>query len=102
MPHHHQAPAHSPERPPTPRQQRYIRDLAVKRGRSFTPPKTFAEASKLIDELKGQRSDSISDRRREVKGVRADMMDNRGGSARVRDEEVDGYGSSATWRGGRS
>ena len=74
----------------------------MERGRSFTPPKTFAEASRLIDELKGQRPNSISDRRRELKGVRADMMNHRGGSARVRDDEVNGYGSSATWRGGRS
>jgi hypothetical protein len=71
----------------------------MQRGVSFTPPKTQAEASRLIDQLRRRRPDNAADQRRELKAVRADMMNNRGGAARVRDDELEGYGSSAAWKG---
>lgn len=74
----------------------------MQRGVSFTPPKTKAEASRLIDQLRRRRPDSSADQRRELKAVRGDMMHNRGGAARVRDDELEGYGSSAAWKGSRS
>jgi hypothetical protein len=74
----------------------------MQRGVSFTPPKTKAEASRLIEQLRRRRPDSTADQHRELKAIRADMMDNRGGGARVRDDELEGYGSSATWKGTRS
>lgn len=97
MTNHHPAP--TPEGPaPTPKQQAYIRRLALERGVSFTPPQTRRQASELIDELKGRRPDDHRDRRRELREVQADMATQRGGSARVHDAELEGHGSSATWR----
>jgi hypothetical protein len=74
----------------------------MQRGVSFTPPKTFDDADATIKQLLGRMPDSASDRRRELKAVRGDMMHNRGGAARVCDEELEGYGSSAAWKGSRS
>src|SRR5215211_2049439 len=88
--------------PPTPRQQRYLRRLALERGVSFVPPRTRFEASRLIDELKRRPPEPRSDRRREVRAVQDDLARDRGDAARVREFEISGYGSSATWKRGRS
>jgi hypothetical protein len=85
-------------RPPTAKQQAYIHHLALARGISFSPPRTSAEASRLIDELKRRRPDSAADQRRERKQVRVDLDNNAGGATRVHENELDGYGSSATWK----
>jgi hypothetical protein len=78
------------------RQQRYLRSLAMQRGVSFTIPRTRAEASRLVDELRRQPADSVADRRREVRAVQNAMATGRGDAARVREElEVTGYGASA-------
>ena len=88
---------------PTTRQQRYLRSLAMQRGVSFTVPRTRAEASQLIDELRRRRADSAADRRRDMSAVQDAMATGRGDAARVREElEVTGYGASATWKRGRS
>lgn len=99
MTNHHQ-PASTPSGPPpTPRQQRYLRQLAIQRGVTFVVPKTRAEASRAIDALKGRKPEPISDRRREIRAVQRDMACNRGDDARVlHDVETEGYGSTATWK----
>ena len=97
MSDHHRAPAPQEEPAPTSKQQAYIRKLALARGVSFTPPRTRGEASRLIDDLKRRRPEAASDRRRELRGVQADLA-GRGDAARVRAHELDGYGSSATWK----
>jgi DUF3072 family protein len=98
--------AHHPQpgaTPPTARQQRYLRQLATQRGISFVPPRTRFEASRLIDELKRRTPDPVADRRREIRAVQRDMTERRGDAARVREGvETSGYGSSATWKAGRS
>jgi hypothetical protein len=100
MTEHRSAPA---EPPPNAKQQRLLRQLALERGVSFVPPKTFAEASWAIDDLRRRKPESRADRRRELRGVQRDMATGRGGAARVRHEiETDGYGSTATWLQGRS
>ena len=87
---------------PTARQQRYLRQLATQRGISFIPPRTRAEASRLIDELKRRSPDPAADRRREIRAVQDDMARGRGDAARVIEGvETTGYGSSATWTRGR-
>src|SRR5215213_696255 len=101
MTDHHPHTSHPAGRPPTPRQQRYLRQLALERGVSFVPPQTRSEASRLIDELKRRPAESRADRRREVRAVQDDLARGRGDAARVRESEVSGYGSSATWKGGR-
>src|SRR4051812_45982903 len=92
---------HQPNRTgpaPTARQQRYLRQLASRRGVSFTPPRTRAEASRLIRELQRRPADTPADRRRETRAVQDDMARGRGDAARVIEGvETTGYGSSATW-----
>lgn len=81
---------------PTPKQLSYLRVLAERTGTTFTPSTTKAEASAEIKRLQGRPSSSRSDRVRERRAVSADMA-GRGDAARVRDDEVTGYGSSARW-----
>ena len=89
--------------PPTARQQRYLRQLALQRGVSFVVPRTRAEASRASDALKRRRPDPVADRRREIRAVQDDMARNRGDAARViHGRDTVGYGSSATWNGGAS
>src|SRR3954452_21892469 len=89
--------------PPTPRQQRYLRQLALQRGVTFAVPKTRAEASRAIDALRRRRPEPVADRRRETRAVQDDMARNRGDSAKVLEGiETTGYGSSATWTEGPS
>ena len=97
----HHPPSAGP--PATARQQRYLRQLALQRGVSFVLPKTRAQASRLIDELKRRAPDPVADRRREIRAVQDDMARGRGDGARIREGvETTGYGSSATWKGSRS
>ena len=100
MTDHHSQPAGPP---PTARQQRYLRELALQRGVSFVPPRTCFEASRVIDELKRRRPDTVAERRREIRAVQDDMARDRGDAARVIEGvETVGWGSSATWKRGES
>ena len=102
MTDHHPQPRQPVGPPPTPRQQRYLRQLAIERGVSFVPPRTCFEASRLIDQLKRRAPEPRADRRREIRAVQDDLARHRGDAARVREFEISGYGSSATWKGGPS
>ncbi len=83
---------------PSAKQQAYLRSLAQKTGTSFTPPKTRSEASREIDRLKAL---SSSPRHEHHTDRQAIGQAPRGGAARVRETEVEGYGSTATWGSGR-
>jgi len=99
MTDHHPQPAGPP---PTARQQRYLRQLALQRGISFAPPQTRSEASRQIEQLKRRAPDPAGDRRREIRAVQDDLARGAGDATRVREElEVTGYGSDATWKRGR-
>jgi hypothetical protein len=66
-------------------------------------PRTRAEASRAIDALKRRTPDPVADRRREIRAVQDDMASGQGDDARVVEGlETTGYGSSATWKRGRS
>jgi hypothetical protein len=70
---------------------------------TFVVPRTRAQASRLIDELKRHPREPAAERRRELRAVREDLASGRADAARVREDlEVTGYGSSATWKGGQS
>lgn len=100
MTEHHPSPSGPP---PTAKQQRYLRQLALQRGVSFVTPRTRAEASREIDRLRRRAPEPTADRRREIRAVQDDMATRRGGDARVRHEiETEGYGSTASWKQGRS
>jgi hypothetical protein len=84
--------------PPTARQQRYLRQLAVQRGVTFVVPKTRAEASRAIGALKRRRPEPVADRRRELRAVQEDMARGRGDDARIVEGlETTGYGSNCQW-----
>jgi len=87
---------------PTTAQLKYIRALALQRGRTFTPPRTKSEASQLINELKRTPPNSITERREDLRAVRDAMHTRSGDAARIRDDELDGYGSTATWKRGQA
>jgi hypothetical protein len=99
MSDHHPQTSQPVGRPPTARQQRYLRQLALERGVSFVPPRTSLEASRAIEQLLGRSPDPRADRRRETRGVQDDLAHGTGDAARVREDEVSGYGSTATWKG---
>jgi hypothetical protein len=103
MTDHHPQTRHPAGPPPTARQQRYLRQLAMQRGVTFVVPKTRGEASRAIDALKQRAPEPAADRRREIRAVQDDMACRRGDAAQVREDiELDGYGSSATWKQVRS
>jgi hypothetical protein len=99
MTDHHPQTSQPVGRPPTARQQRYLRRLALERGVSFVPPRTSVEASRAIEQLLSRTPDPRPDRRREVRAVQDDLARGAGDAARIRPEEVTGYGSTATWKG---
>jgi len=75
----------------------------MQRGISFVPPLTCFDASRLIDELRRRRPDTVAERRREIRAVQDDMAHNRGDAARVVEGvETVGWGSNATWKGRES
>jgi len=80
MPNHH-----PPAPEPTPKQQRYLRELATSTGTSFTSPRTKAEASREIERLQSRRRDSRSDQARERKAISADLQTGIGDVVRHRE-----------------
>jgi len=82
---------------PTRRQMAYLKDLAAQRGQTFSYPATAAEASREIDRLRGTRRTPTADVARERRQVADDMASGRGDAARVRDQEITGYGSNCRW-----
>ena len=94
MTDHHPQPAGPP---PTARQQRYLRQLAMQRGISFVPPRSRVEASRLIDELKRRAPEPAADRRSEIRAVQ-DAIARGGDAARVIEGvETTGYGANCRW-----
>lgn len=86
---------------PTPKQLGYLRRLASSRGQTFRTPQTRAEASAEIKRLKANRPDSRLNRAVERTEARRDPAAAQRDAAAVCDDEIEGYGSSARWAGGR-
>ena len=83
--------------PPKPKQLSYLRDLADKKGVTFPNPKTRAQASAEIDKLLALPSLSLAERRREAFEARCREGERHGDAAAVRDDELAGWGSTASW-----
>ncbi|HTR74560.1 MAG TPA: hypothetical protein VMH33_04795 [Solirubrobacterales bacterium] len=84
--------------PPTPKQLRYLRDLALRTGQSFTYPRSAVEASRAIERLKKLGRTPADDRRRELRELSREMDEHRGDASRIDQEtELEGYGSTARW-----
>ena len=82
---------------PTQKQQRYLHSLAQKTGTSFAPPTTKAEASREIERLKKLAQSPRHEREHERRAVSEGLATGTS-AARVREDEVEGYGSTARWR----
>ena len=76
------------ETAPTPRQLRYLRALAAGTGTTFEYPATRAEASRQIGRL---RTLSRAPQERDIEAAAPY-------ATAVHEDEVEGYGASATWR----
>ena len=83
---------------PTTRQLNYLRSLATRTGQTFTYPKTRQQASEEIDRLKHTRPSSRSEVRIERKLIADQIAAGPIDAARVREHEISGHGSSATWK----
>jgi hypothetical protein len=85
---------------PTAKQMALLRRLADERGQTFAYSRSRVEASQQIEQLRraerSTRSERTEDRR--AVGRRARQAAD---ATSIRRDEVDGYGSSATWRGER-
>jgi hypothetical protein len=83
---------------PTTRQLSYVRSLATRTGQTFTYPKTRQQASTEINRLKHTRPSSRTEVRIERKLIADQIAASPVDAARVRENEVSGHGSTATWK----
>ena len=94
-----------PEHPapyrPTPRQLALLRRLAHERGVTFPWPSTRAQASRAIDRLLAHQPDTRLERTLDRRAVQHDMAERPHDAAAVRPSEIEGYGSTATWKASR-
>ena len=85
-------------KPPTAKQLRYLRALANQTGTTFTPPKSSYEASKAIKEMQHRPISTRHEHDDDRNSIAS--RDGASGGVEVRDDEITGYGSTATWSGG--
>lgn len=83
---------------PSSRQLRYLKGLADRTGQTFTYPTTSAEASAEIERLKGTVPSSRVEVRIERKQIADALAAGPEDAARVRNSEIAGHGSTATWK----
>jgi hypothetical protein len=83
--------------PPTRRQLAYLKVLADRAGQTFTYPITREDASLQINRLKRAEPSTRTERRVERNFIADAIATGPHDSTRVRDDELAGYGSSATW-----
>jgi len=84
---------------PTRNQERFLKDLQEETGCTFAWPRTFDEADREIKKLLKIRKMSRADRRRERHEVTRSLAEEFGDAAAIRDDELAGYGSTASWAG---
>ena len=82
---------------PTTAQLSYIRSLANRAGQTFTYPTTHAEASAEIARLKAAPASSRMEVRIERKQIADQIAIGPEDAAKVRESEIAGHGSTATW-----
>jgi hypothetical protein len=89
--------AHADDDRPTPKQLSYLRSLGNRTGQTFTYPLTRAQASREIQRLKAAPASERAEVRLERKQIADAIATGPPDSARVREDEIVGRGSSATW-----
>jgi hypothetical protein len=85
--------------PPTPRQHAYLKALARRTGTTFVTPRSRAQASREITRLKAIADTGFTfaelQAEEEARELHGDPPLSYGPA--IRDDEIDGYGSTATW-----
>jgi hypothetical protein len=92
---HRMTPSQHGNQQPTARQLAYLKALAARTGQTFTWPRTRAQASREIRQLRGVRGSGFTFG--ELQAEEADG-EARHDAPAIRSEEIAGYGASATWR----
>ena len=87
---------------PSSRQLAYLKNLANRTGQTFTYPQTSRQASAEINRLKHARPSSRTERYVERKLIADQIATGPLDAARVREDEISGRGSSATWMHNRA
>jgi len=82
---------------PTPKQLRYLRQLAERTATTFAIPTDIEDASAEITRLLKLTQSSRADRTREKRAVQRDLAERPDDATQVRSTDVVGYGSSARW-----
>jgi hypothetical protein len=82
---------------PSSRQLAYLKSLADQTGQTFTYPQTSRQASAEINRLKQTMPSSRTERYVERKLIADQIATGPLDAARVREDEIHGRGSSATW-----
>jgi hypothetical protein len=82
---------------PTSRQLSYLKSLADRTGQTFTYPQSSRQASAEINRLKHGQPSSRTERYVERKLIADQIATGPLDATRVRDDEISGRGSSATW-----
>jgi hypothetical protein len=83
--------------PPTRRQLQLLRTLAQRTGQTFVTPATKIDAMREIDRLQQQVPSSRVERHLDRQAVWNRETNRDPSLAAIRDDEVSGYGSTATW-----
>jgi hypothetical protein len=94
----HTPPAHHRFIPPSRRQLKYLRTLAIRTGQTFTPPTSMYDASQQVDRLKRTPAST----RLEIELERRDIAPENAARERncdvlVTRRELTGYGSDCRW-----
>jgi hypothetical protein len=83
---------------PTRKQLAYLRALALRADQTFAYPRTASQASREIRRLKQALPSTRIERSIERKHIADALAAGPQDAARVRDTEIAGYGSNATWK----
>jgi hypothetical protein len=89
--------ATTPASKPTRRQLAYLKSLADRTGQTFTYPQTGRQARAEINRLTHTKPSSRTERSVERKLIADQIAAGPIDAARVRDDEIHGHGSTATW-----
>ena len=82
----------------TAKQLAYLKALAQRTGQTFAYPRTASQASREIRRLKAVRPSYWLEREFERQEIADAIAAGPDDAARVRDAEIHGYGSTATWK----
>ena len=82
---------------PTPKQLRYLRQLAERTATTFAMPTDIEQASAEITRLLKLTPSSRADRTREKRAVQRDLAERPDDATAIRSTDVVGYGSSTRW-----